>query len=311
MSKPGLLLWTENATSFLGAAVLDRFDVIELWREKEPDSVLDARGAEVVATLTWRMTAAQLDRLPNLRLIVAPGAGYDGIDVAAARARGVTVANAGATHSGIVADHAVALTLASIHRLPEMQGWLREGRWTKQDEPQPRRHAMSAQRFGIVGLGNIGTAVAERLAPFGGEIAWWSPREKAARWPRRESLIDLARWCTALIVATRGDAAGLIDAETIASVGPEGLIVNVSRGGVIAEDALISALKEGRLGYAALDVFVEEPTPPDRWRDVPNTLLTPHIGGVSYESLKRLGEAATRNLASVLDGTPVVNEVTA
>ena len=94
-------------------------------------------------------------------------------------------------------------------------------------------------------------------------------------------------------------------------MGPEGLIVNVSRGAVIEEDALISALKDGRLGYAALDVFVEEPTPPDRWRGVPNTILTPHIAGVSYESLKRLGEAATRNLASVLDGTPVVNEVTA
>ena len=109
------------------------------------------------------MNASQLEHLPNLRLIVVPGAGYDGVDVAAARARDVKVANAGATHSGIVADHAVALTLASIHRLPELQNWLREGRWTKQGEPQPRRHAMSAQRFGIVGLGNIGTAVAERL----------------------------------------------------------------------------------------------------------------------------------------------------
>jgi hydroxypyruvate reductase len=123
---------------------------------------------------------------------------------------------------------------------------------------------VSAQRFGVVGLGNIGTAVAERLAPFGGEIAWWSPRAKAARWPRQESLLDLARWSTALIVSTRGDAAGLIDAETIAAVGPEGLIVNISRGVVIDEDALISALREGRLGYAALDVFVDEPTPLDK-----------------------------------------------
>jgi hydroxypyruvate reductase len=92
-------------------------------------------------------------------------------------------------------------------------------------------------------------------------------------------------------------------------VGPEGLIVNISRGVVIDEDALISALKEGRLGYAALDVFVDEPTPLDKWRGVPNTILTPHVGGVSHESLKRLGEAAVRNLTSVLDGSPVVNEV--
>jgi hydroxypyruvate reductase len=216
MSKPSLLLWTESAARFLGDALADRFDVIQLWQEPEPDAALRARGGEVIATLAWNINAFQLERLPNLRLIVVPGAGYDGIDLAAARARGVMVANAGATHGGIVADHAVALTLALVHRLPELQGWLREGRWTKQDEPQPRRHAMSAQRFGVVGLGNIGTAVAERLAPFGGEIAWWSPRAKAARWPRQESLLDLARWSTALIVSTRGDAAGLIDAETIA-----------------------------------------------------------------------------------------------
>jgi hydroxypyruvate reductase len=310
MSKPGLLLWNENAAHFIGGALDDRFDLIHLWRESAPDAVLDARGAEVIATLTWSLNASQLDRLPNLRLIVVPGAGYDGIDLAAARTRGVKVANAGTTHSGIVADHAVALTLAAIHRLPELQGWLRDGRWTKQDEPQPRRHAMLAQRFGIVGLGNIGTAVAERLAPFGGEISWWSRAQKEARWPRHESLLELARWSTALIVATRGDAGGLIDAETIAAVGPEGLIVNVSRGAVIDEDALILALREGRLGYAALDVFVDEPTPPNRWRGVPNTILTPHVAGVSYESLKRLGEAAVRNLTSVLDGTPVVNEIT-
>jgi hydroxypyruvate reductase len=309
MSKPGLLLWNENAAHFIEGALDDRFDLIHLWRESAPDATLAARGAEVIATLTWSLTASQLDRLPNLRLIVVPGAGYDGIDLAAARARGVTVANAGATHSGIVADHAVALTLASIHRLPELQGWLRDGRWTKQDEPQPRRHAMLAQKFGIVGLGNIGTAVAERLEPFGGEIAWWSRTKKEARWPRHESLLELARWSTALIVATRGDAASLIDAETIAAVGSEGLIVNVSRGAVVDEDALILALREGRLGYAALDVFVEEPTPLDRWRSVPNTILTPHVAGVSYESLKRLGEAAIRNLTSVLDGTPVVNEI--
>ena len=306
MSKPGLLLWNESAERFLGDAFLDRFDVIRFWRASNPDALFDARGKDVVATLTWRLDASTLDRLPNLRLIVVPGAGYDAVDISAARARGVTVANAGAAHSSIVADHAVALTLASIHRLPEMERWLREGNW--KGEP-PRRHAMLAQRFGIVGLGNIGTAVAERLAPFGGEIAWWSRSAKAARWPRHESLLELARWCTALIVATRGSAVGLINAETIAAVGPEGLIVNISRGSVIDEEALISALKEGRLGSAALDVFAEEPTPPDRWRDVPNTILTPHIAGVSHESLERLAKTAMRNLASVLDGSPVAHEV--
>lgn len=262
----------------------------------------------MVATLTTHLDAAALDRLPNLRLIAVPGAGYDGVAVQAARAREVTVANAGDAHSGEVADHAVALVLASVHRLPAMDAMVRDGRWSRGDQPA-RRHGMSAQRIGLVGLGNIGTAIAARVAPFGSAVAWWGPRPKATRWPRHDSLLDLARWCTVLVVATRGDAAGLIDAATIAAVGADGIIVNITRGTVVDEAALIAALRDGRLGGAALDVFADEPTAPERWRDVPNTIVTPHVAGVSHAAHARLRDAATRNLSSVLDGTPVVNEV--
>ena len=306
--KPGLLLWSPRTDTFIGSDLAERFDVICLWQADDPDAVLAERGAEVIATLAFSLDAAALDRLPNLRLVVVPGAGYDRIDVAAARDRGITVANAGDTHSGDVADHATALVFASIHRLPDLDAWVRDGRWQDASFPD-RRHSLSAQRFGIVGLGNIGTAIAERLVPFGGEIAWWGPHEKPAHWPRRDSLMDLATWCSVLIVAARGDAAGLVDAATIAAVGRDGLIVNISRGRVIDEDALIAALRNGTLGRAALDVFEDEPTPSDRWRDVPNALLSPHVAGVSHESFDRLRAAATRNLESVLDGGAVVNEI--
>ncbi len=310
MAKPGLLLVPESSERMLGGALSDRFEVIRLWEAADPDELLAARGPDVVASLALRLDASLLERLPNLRLVVVPGAGYEHVDLAAARARGVRVANAGDAHSADVADHAVALVLASIHRLPAMQAWVQDGRWQAGLHPEPR-HAMSAQRFGLVGLGNIGTAIAERLAPFGGKIAWWAPRDKPARWPRRKRLTDLAEWCTTLIVAVRGDAEGLVDAGTIDAVGPHGRIVNVSRGRVIDEDALVAALKDGRLGQAALDVFVEEPVSPDRWRDVPNVILTPHVAGVSCEAMQRLRHAAIRNLTSVLDGTPLVNELTA
>ena len=309
MTKPVLLLCHPSAERLIGDALADRFEPLRMWEASDPDALLRTRGGEVIATLTTTLDAPALDRLPNLRLIAVPGAGYENIDVVAARRRGVTVANAGSAHSGDVADHAVALTLAAIHRLPEMQAWVRDGDWSRAGSPE-RRHAMSAQRFGIVGLGNIGTAIAERLVPFGGEIAWWAPREKQTRWPRRDSLLDLAGWCTALIVATRGDTEKLIDAATIAAVGRDGLIVNISRGSVIDEDALIAALRARMLGHAALDVFAEEPTPPARWRDVPNLIVSPHVAGVSHESLQRLHDAAVRNLLTVLDGGPVVNEIT-
>ena len=308
MSKPVLLLCEPSAERLLGDALFDRFDRLRLWEASDTDALLQARGGEVVATLTTALDARSLDRLPNLRLIAVPGAGYENIDVAAARKRGIKVANAGDAHSVDVADHAVMLTLASIHRLPDMRAWVRDGDWRRAGSPE-RRHAMSAQQFGIVGLGNIGTAIAKRLAPFGGEIAWWAPHAKEAPWPRRDSLLDLAGWCTALIVATRGDADRLIDAATIEAVGPDGLIVNITRGSVIDENALIAALCAGTLGRAALDVFEEEPTPPTRWRDVPNVIITPHVAGVSQESLERLHDAAVRNLTTVLDGGPVVNEL--
>jgi len=308
MVKPALLFNAGFGERLLNGALADRFEFIRLFEAPDPQALLAARGGEVAAMLTTQCDASLLDRLPNLRLIVAPGAGYEGIDVAAARARGVKVANAGDTHSGDVADHALALAIAAIHRLPEGQASVREGGWLA-GAALPTRHAMSAQRFGIVGLGNIGMAIARRLAPFGGEIAWWSRGRKDAPWPRRNSLIDLARWCSVLFVATRGDAVGLIDARTIAAVGPEGLIVNISRGSVVDEDAVIAALKEGRLGYAALDVFAKEPASPDRWRDVPNVILTPHIGGVAHESIARLRQAVIRNLTSALDGGPLVNEI--
>jgi lactate dehydrogenase-like 2-hydroxyacid dehydrogenase len=308
MIKPVVLLQTEYADRLLDGALADRFEFVRLWLAPDPVAVLRTHGRDVIAMLTTHIDASLLALLPNLRLIVAPGAGYERIDVAAARARGVRVGNAGDAHSDDVADHVLALVLASVHRLDEAQMWVRNGKWTT-GAPLPRRHAMSAQRFGIVGLGHIGTAVAKRLVPFGGEIAWWSRSTHEAPWPRRASLIELARWCTALIVATRGDAVALIDAETISAVGPEGLIVNVSRGAVVDENALIAALCDGRLGGAALDVFVDEPTPAEKWRDVPNVVLTPHIAGVSHESAVNLRNAAIRNLVSALDGGPLVHEI--
>jgi hydroxypyruvate reductase len=308
MGKPGLLLWSEGAQQLLGDALSDEFEIIRLWQALDFDAVLRERGKEIIATLTSELDSAVLDRLPNLRLVAVPGAGYEKIDVALLRARGIRIANAGDAHSSDVADHAVALAIASIQRLTEMHAWVLEGCWSRHGAP-PRRRGMSAQRFGIVGLGHIGTAIARRLVPFGAEIAWWSRQHRPAPWPRRDSLLDLARWCTTLIIATRGDAVKLIDANIISAVGPDGLIVNIARGRVIDEEALIAALKQGRLGRAALDVFMEEPTPPERWRDVPNVILSPHVAGASYESIHRLRDAAILNIRSALHGGPVAHEV--
>lgn len=310
MNRPGLLLGGQSDERLLAGALDDRFEIVRLWAAPAPRALIFDCGADIVAALTTRMDAETLAMLPNLRVLAIPGAGYEHVDVAAARAQGVMVANAGDAHGADVADHAVAMTLSSVHRIPTNDGWVRDGGWSRNGSPE-RRHSMSAQRFGIVGLGKIGTAIAERLMPFGGEIAWWAPRAKDAAWPRRDSLLDLAEWCTTLVIATRGDATGLVGAEAIAAVGRSGLIVNIARGRVIDEAALKIALREGRLGRAALDVFEQEPTSPERWRDVPNVILSPHVAGVSYESIVRLRDAAIRNLSTALDGGHVVNALEA
>lgn len=306
--KPGLLLFTSNMDRMC-EPIAERFDVLRLW--SEGDVAIRERGADVVAVLTSgrdRIEAALMDRLPKLRLIVAVGAGYEGVDVPAAKIRGITVANAGDTHSGDVADHAVALTLAVIHQVLPNDAWVRSGTWEIKGYP-PARRALSAERFGILGLGRIGRAIANRLAPFGAEIGWWGPTDRPAGWPRHESALALAAWCTTLIVAARGDAMALVDRHVIEAVGRDGYIINVARGQVIDEEALIAALREGRLAGAGLDVFREEPAGPGRWANVPNVVLSPHVAGVTAEAMARLRDTAVRNLRTALEGGAVVNEI--
>lgn len=308
--KPGLLLFTSNIDRMC-EPIAERFDVLRLWNESEPDVAIRERGGNVVAILTTgqdRIDAALMDRLPKLRLVVAVGAGYEGVEVPAAKIRGITVANAGDTHSGDVADHAVALTLAVIQRIVPNDAWVRSGTWEMKGYP-PIRRALSAERFGILGLGRIGRAIANRLVPFGGEMGWWSPTDRPTSWPRHESALALAAWCTTLIVAVRGDAVGLVDRAMIEAVGRDGCIINIARGQVIDEDALIAALGEGRLGGAGLDVFHDEPTPPGRWAHVPNVVLSPHVAGVTSETLARLRDTAVRNLKTALEGGAVVSEI--
>jgi hydroxypyruvate reductase len=312
-TKPGLLMFSPYM-EFMGAEVAARFEPIKMWEEPDFDAAIAAKGASVAAILTTGhdhpIDAALIGRLPALKVIVAVGSGYAGVDVAAARARGVTVANAGDTHSGDVADHAVALAIALVQRLFPGDAYVRDGSWEAKGFP-PHRRALSGERFGILGLGLIGQAVAERLVPFGGEIGWWGPNDKPARWKRHDSPLALADWCTTLIVAARGDNLGLVDRAMIAAVGADGHIVNVSRGGVIDEDAMIEALREGRLAGAGLDVFREEPTSPARWRDVPNTILTAHVAGQTTEAMARLRQAAALNLLTALGLGEVVNEIMA
>jgi hydroxypyruvate reductase len=188
---------------------------------------------------------------------------------------------------------------------------LRAGGWHAREKPLTR--SLGGRRIGIVGLGSIGEAVATRAEAMRMQVAWWGPNPKPdAAWPRAESLVALARDSDILVVAARAHAGnvGLISAEVIDALGPQGLLVNVARGQLVDEDAMIAALKDGRLGGAAIDVYETEPTPADRWADVPNTTLTPHTAGATYEAVQQMAAMMLANLAAFFAGKDLPNPAT-
>ena len=240
---------------------------------------------------------ALLDRLPALERIVVYGAGQGGLDLDEIRRRGIGV-DAASTHAVDVAEHAVGMTLSAWRRIGEGDAWVRDGRWASEGRMSPTRR-LAGQRAGVVGLGHIGRETAQRLAALGCDVQWWGPNPKPdAPWPRADTLEVLAQESDILVIAAfaHDHTRGLISDAIIRAVGPDGLIVNVSRGFVVDEDALIAALRDGSLGYAALDVFEEEPTPAARWADVPNCLLNPHAAGATHEAMAAL---RARSVATV------------
>ncbi|HEY2358822.1 MAG TPA: NAD(P)-dependent oxidoreductase [Phenylobacterium sp.] len=251
-----------------------------------------------------------LETLPGLGLIACVSVGYDGVDVAWCRAHGIEVTHADGLNAEDVADHAIGLMLAAWRNIPALDGAIRGGRWRNEDRIGAQA-SLGGRTLGIVGLGHIGEAVARRAEVFRLKVQWWAPRAKAAAWPRAESLLDLAQTSDILVIACRAEASnrGMISREVIEAVGPAGLIVNVARGSLIDEDALISALNDGRLGRAALDVFAAEPTPAERWADLPNVVMTPHTAGSSNEAIPLMVAQAVDNVRRFLVGEALASPV--
>lgn len=257
------------------------------------------------------LTKEDIASFPNLGLIACIPVGYESIDVAWCRARGIEVTHADGVNAEDCADLAMGLMLAAWRNVAAGDRIVRGGTWGA--ERLPPRPGLRGTKAGIVGLGHIGEAIARRCEPFGLELSWWAPKAKPAPWPRAESLLALAQANDILFVACRAEPANrnMISREVIDALGPNGLIVNVARGSIIDEDALIAALKDGRLGRAALDVFQQEPTPVERWADVPGTVFTPHSAGATTNSIPLLGAQAVENVRRFLAGEGVISPVRA
>jgi lactate dehydrogenase-like 2-hydroxyacid dehydrogenase len=257
------------------------------------------------------LTPPFLESLPRLGLIACMSVGYDGVDVAWCRGHGIEVTHATSLNAEDAAELALGLVIAGWREIVAGDRMIRDGQWSESHR-LPMRPSVHGRRLGIVGLGAIGRASAVRAQACGLEIGWWEPWPKPdAPWPRHSSLLDLAAWSDILLVTASADAAnrGMISREIIEAVGPQGMIVNVARGALVDEDALIAALQDGRLGRAALDVFQQEPTPTERWAGVPNTVLTPHAAGVTADAQARMASQTLENLRCFFGGRPVVSPV--
>lgn len=285
---------------------LGAFDVVH-W----PTDRTDIRAAVTIGHVG--LSNAMIDALPNLGAIICFGVGVDGLDLAHCKARGIAVTHGREINHEDVADVALGLIIARLRLFTEGERVLREGAWSPPLAVPPQRR-LRGRKLGIVGMGAIGQAIAVRAAAFGMELCWHGPRRKPEISYRYEGdLLELARWADVLAIAARGDKSteNIIDARVIEALGADGVLINVSRGSVVDEDALIAALKGGRLGGAGLDVFREEPTPVARWQDVPNTTLTPHLGGGTREALFAGSQNVLENLRRFYAGEPLLTPLQA
>ncbi|RAK50756.1 2-hydroxyacid dehydrogenase [Phenylobacterium deserti] len=306
MTKPHLLLIAALPPWF-HQELEQRFEVHGPFEGAAAEAFWAGQGAQVRAVVTTGshgVANAVLDALPGLEIVSAYGVGVDQIDLPHAKARGVTVTNTPDVLTDDVADLAIALTLAVQRRIAANDRFVRDGRW-ESGERVPLGRKVSGSRVGILGLGRIGRAIARRFEGFTDQIRYHSRNPvEGAPYPYEASAESLAAYADILVVATSGgpEARRLVDAEVLAALGAQGVLINISRGAVVDQDALVSALAEGKLAGAGLDVFEDEPNTPHALWAMEQVVLQPHQGSATEETRRAMGERVLQNLDAWLAG---------
>jgi lactate dehydrogenase-like 2-hydroxyacid dehydrogenase len=254
--------------------------------------------------------AAEMDALPDLRAVANYGVGYDNVDVEEATRRGIVVSNTPDVLTDAVADLSVALVLDVLRQVSAADRFVRRGEWAE-GKRFPLTREVRGSVVGILGLGRIGQAVAERLEPFGARIGYHSRSPKDVAWTYHATASELARASDVLVVLTPGGAEThhLVDAAVLDALGPEGFLVNVARGSVVDEVALVAALEEGRLAGAGLDVFADEPNVPAALLGRDDVVLLPHVASATVQTREAMATLVLDNVASFLKTGKLVTPV--
>ncbi|MEN9855739.1 MAG: hypothetical protein RLZZ157_865 [Pseudomonadota bacterium] len=272
----------------------------------------DGAGVRALACIGGKPTDGALFALfPKLEAVTAAGVGVDGVDLAAAQARGIKVCNSPGINTDDVADLALGLLIAGERNILALHALVRQGGWADAMSHAPR-HRLRGRTLGILGMGAIGQAIATRAEAFGLSIIWHGPRPKPElAWPRVETVLDLAKRSDILALACplTSETRGCVNAQVLSALGKEGVLINVARGGVVDEAALLSALRAKTILGAGLDVFAEEPTDKALWADLDNVVLTPHIAGRTRESVQEAIQSALTNLSRLYRGEDLLHRV--
>ena len=290
----------------------ERFELMDA-AGKPPDQMF---APEQLAGIRAMITAGGtplggeiMDLMPKLGAIVCYGTGFDGVDLAAAAKRSIAVGHSPGANASSVADIAMTLMLAVTRRLLVADEYVRSGNWAAAKpspmmRPQP---GMRGRRVGVYGMGEIGRKIAARVAAFESEVGYFSRSRRELPYRYFPSLGALAEWCSVLMIAVRAgpDTHHAVDAEILKGLGADGYVVNIARGSVIDQQALVAALTDNTIAGAGLDVYATEPHAPDALTAFPNVVLTPHLGGHTVESHLAMQDCVMANLEAFFAGRPL------
>lgn len=308
--KPNLLVIGGAMSPPMKSALEEDFTLHALFDQDDQQAWLAAHGADMPYVLTdghWGVRPEVMQHLDHLKIASCYGVGYDNIDAQACSAQGIMVTHTPNVLNSEVANTALLLWLATSRRLVRDDALVRSGKWPEGNAPLTR--SVDDRKVGILGLGRIGEELARRLAVFNADISYHGRTQKAdVPYRYYDNLVDMAREIDVLFCITPGGAAThhLVNRAVMDALGPEGTLINVGRGTVVDEVEMVSALQEGRLGNAGLDVFEHEPQVPAALYEMEQVTLLPHVGSATVETRAAMGELAVNNLRQFLrDGTVI------
>lgn len=306
------VLLTQPVPDAIDAQLTSAYQVHRLYQHDDPQRLLAEVGPRIRAVVTGGakgLSNALMDQLPALQIIAISGIGTDAVDLRHAASRRIQVTTTPGVLTADVADLAMGLIISTLRRLGEGERLVRDGQWGTVNLPLARK--VSGIELGIVGLGQVGKAIARRAAAFDMRIAYNGRREQPESGYRYEpDLIALARSVDVLVLAASADGGQvLVNAEVLDALGPQGYLVNVARGKLVDEEALVQALRERRIAGAGLDVFVDEPHVPPALRDLDHVSLQPHRGSATEQTRLEMGVMVLNNLKACFAGEVPPNRV--